>query len=323
MIDLDIVLVALTAGLLAGAAVALVSAAGSRWALNRIARVRPYIRVLIVLGYLAAPALVATIVGLGVAFYPHVSPVDLVTHHCHVTANGCAAHDAAMTPLPVAALVAFITTLIVVRIAHVAGRQLNGAIGFSRILNRAAAKDGEGQYRVATDRPVAFAAGLFRPSVYLSRGLVDRLDSREIDIVVAHEQAHARRCDPALRFLASLFASLHLPATARRLMSDLTLAQEQACDAITARRYPAADIASLLVRMERFKINGEASTATAFTGAVVEHRVKALLDPRFETTAISLTRLGLFCIASAALMLVALEPLHHEIETVFAALGDR
>lgn len=52
---------------------------------------------------------------------------------------------------------------------------------------------------VASDVPLAFCAGLLRPRIYVSCGLVDQLRPTELHAVLLHERHHSRRRDP-LRF---------------------------------------------------------------------------------------------------------------------------
>jgi Zn-dependent protease with chaperone function len=52
---------------------------------------------------------------------------------------------------------------------------------------------------IAGTRPEAFCAGYLRPSVYISRGALELLGTRELDAVLAHERHHTAVRDP-LRF---------------------------------------------------------------------------------------------------------------------------
>ncbi len=49
---------------------------------------------------------------------------------------------------------------------------------------------------IATDASLAFCAGVLRPRIYLSRGLIDQLRPAELDAVLLHELHHCRRHDP-------------------------------------------------------------------------------------------------------------------------------
>lgn len=85
-------------------------------------------------------------------------------------------------------------------------------------------------------RPLAWCEGLWRPEIYLSRGLVEQLDQQGLAVVVAHEEAHAARHDN-LRKAALAWSTRTWPRQLRQqLGADLALATEQACDHEAASR---------------------------------------------------------------------------------------
>src|SRR5260370_31955357 len=53
--------------------------------------------------------------------------------------------------------------------------------------------------------------GLIRPHIVIERDLALRLDTRELNAVHAHEQAHARHRDPLRIWLAQLVSDLQWP----------------------------------------------------------------------------------------------------------------
>ena len=63
------------------------------------------------------------------------------------------------------------------------------------------------------DTPQAFCAGVWRPSVFVSRGLVQRLREPELLAVLWHEGCHARRHDPLRRASYRTAAALLRPVT--------------------------------------------------------------------------------------------------------------
>lgn len=86
--------------------------------------------------------------------------------------------------------------------------------------------------RVAADpRPWALAAGLFKPHVVVSSGLVGLLDREELEAVLYHEVLHIRRGDLWWATLGGVLRDLtwFLPAT-RRLFRLMLTEQEMACD---------------------------------------------------------------------------------------------
>jgi Zn-dependent protease with chaperone function len=72
---------------------------------------------------------------------------------------------------------------------------------------------------LAGDDATAFCAGLLRPRVYLTEGVVRVLDPGALDAVLVHESAHARRRDPLRR--------LCVHATSAPLLGLLTRGQAQ------------------------------------------------------------------------------------------------
>jgi hypothetical protein len=85
-------------------------------------------------------------------------------------------------------------------------------------------------------RPLAWCEGLWRPQVYLSRGLVEQLDRQGLAVVIAHEEAHAARRDN-LRKVVLAWSTRTWPRRLRALLrADLALAIEQACDHAAASR---------------------------------------------------------------------------------------
>ena len=63
------------------------------------------------------------------------------------------------------------------------------------------------------DTPQAFCAGVWRPTVFVSQGLVQRLREPELLAVLWHEGCHARRCDPLRRAAYRTAAALLRPVT--------------------------------------------------------------------------------------------------------------
>jgi Zn-dependent protease with chaperone function len=95
--------------------------------------------------------------------------------------------------------------------------------------------------------PRAFCAGLWRPSVYLSEGALERLGPRERSAVVAHEGHHAARRDPLRILIARAIGDAYsLRALPRR---ELALA-ELAADAAAVRRDGAAPLAAAMLAFD-------------------------------------------------------------------------
>lgn len=99
--------------------------------------------------------------------------------------------------------------------------------------------------------PLALTYGLFRPAILLSTGMLDLLDSREREAVLAHELEHIARRDYLVTWLATVLrdAFFYLPTShiAYRQLQD---EKELACDdlVVSATHRPLA-LASALAKV--------------------------------------------------------------------------
>ena len=90
--------------------------------------------------------------------------------------------------------------------------------------------------RLETDRPVALLAGLRRPIVLISRGLIAGLDAEQLEAVVAHELAHAALGGNRRLLLLWFMRSIQAASPAALIMfRTLTANLEAACDTVAAR----------------------------------------------------------------------------------------
>ena len=91
-------------------------------------------------------------------------------------------------------------------------------------------------------------------------------------------------------------------------MDALVLAQEEACDADTTRSFSPVRIAETLLKVERLRTGlMPGPMAANFTGSPLESRVRALLEPDYETASRSLARLVLITGSTAIALLLSLE----------------
>lgn len=101
--------------------------------------------------------------------------------------------------------------------------------------------------------PLAFCTGLLRPRIYVSTGTLEALDAAELDAVIAHEQHHARKCDPLRIFVADVLSDgLFFAPALRRLADRYAALAELAADraAVRAHREDPAPLASALLAFE-------------------------------------------------------------------------
>jgi beta-lactamase regulating signal transducer with metallopeptidase domain len=123
----------------------------------------------------------------------------------------------------------------------------------------------------------AFTTGLFRPRVYLSAEIAERLGDAELMAVLAHEAAHARRRDP-LRLSLVRFSGCALfwiPAV-RRLTEDIRDEAEFAADESGAERDPLAMASALVTVAESAQGVSAPLAPGVLTGDLLERRVRRL-----------------------------------------------
>lgn len=115
----------------------------------------------------------------------------------------------------------------------------------------------------------AFASGVRRPVVAIDPALVEELDSRELEGLLAHELAHLRRHDPLLCALVGVFRDLtfFLPPVglaARWLRSE----QEESADEVAARLTARpASLASSILKVWDRAVPASPQIACAAVGA--------------------------------------------------------
>lgn len=165
--------------------------------------------------------------------HPGISGL-LVPVHCH--ADVCGTHTPVYAPSVasvslIAACGLLMLTLLVM--LGVGVRRVRRRLGALRALMQPA--EHCGYHVVETPGLLAWCGGLLRPSILLSRGLVERLDDGQLAAVLAHERAHAERLDNLRAFMLNL-ATLGWPAGPRAaIRRELTMDSEQVCDLQAAR----------------------------------------------------------------------------------------
>lgn len=192
----------------------------------------PARRALALLVYATLPPVAALLTALFVMSPEWSAP--LIPSHCH--GDDCAQHQPAFVlGHPVGATLAAGSVLLWLLVAAIGQRTLRRARRKLGMLRSLADSRAGVAYQVVDDpRPLAWCIGLFQPRVFLSRGLEAGLTDSELQLVLAHELAHARRRDN-LRQLLLRWASLPWQRERRRrLLADFASSTEQACDAAAA-----------------------------------------------------------------------------------------
>lgn len=170
----------------------------------------------------------------------------------------------------------------------VARRSVVAPAEFQAVVARLADQLGGQRPRVLLcvyDRPLALVCGLWRPTVLVSTWMVERLDRRELESVLAHELAHVARRDYPLVWLATTLrdAFFYLP-TSWAVYRQLQHEKELACDdlAVRATNRPLA-LASALAKVWQDAVSGPrlegAQLLVGTGGPPIEGRIERLLAP--------------------------------------------
>ena len=180
----------------------------------------------------------------------------------------------------------------------------------------------------AYHRPLAFTCGLFRPTVLLSTWMVEHLDRRELEAVLAHELEHVARRDYLIIWLATVLrdAFFYLPTTwtaYRQLQQE----KELACDdlAVDATHRPLA-LASALAKVWQHTVErprlARFGTVQPLVGVdePINGRIERLLATREPTMSTPRLRLGTISVSISALIgLLILEAVN--VVLILASMG--
>ncbi len=177
---------------------------------------------------LLAPA--ATIVSLVLLSHPTVS-FPFVMDHCHDL--NCTPHALHMTTDTIEGIITVVIAVSLLAIAFAMIlfqilRTQNKLLVLSRL-----SEPTESAYRVVENPAhLAWCVGLFKPQVYLSSGLIDALLPEQLQVVLAHEWAHAVRKDN-LRKWCLHWATIIWPIPLRNnIRQDFIFSSELVCDLI-------------------------------------------------------------------------------------------
>lgn len=198
----------------------------------------------------------------------------------------------------------------------------NAVLLSSRLVARAHPMPHLGARVVMSTQPLCLLVGVLRPTVLISQGLLQELTAEQLDAVLLHERAHARRHDTLLRLVARATTLLLWRPTRRRLLFELELAAEQCCDEAAAcaigDRLAMADTIIKVERLLQHPPPALSALAVSFGGTTVPQRVTSLLEPqRPESRKVPLLAVLFLALA---LLFTSSAPIHHATETLLAVL---
>lgn len=131
----------------------------------------------------------------------------------------------------------------------------------------------------------AYCKGIFKPSVYVSRGLIESLDSRQIHIVLFHEKAHLKRGDLLISRLftfLSAFEGFLKPIS--YYFSLWKKERENACDDEVAKIYSPILVADTILQIVSKSYSAPAHVLNFADKKGVLERIERLTKYNYEDT---------------------------------------
>ena len=160
--------------------------------------------------------------------------------------------------------------------------------------------------------PLVFTLGWWHPRIYVSEGLEKACSNTDMSIILLHENAHQKRRDNLRLLLAKLCSVILYRVGATKMMSDLQLLTEQACDFSAAEKFGYVNVAETLLKVKRLikQTSSMPTGALAFAETDVELRIKALLKAQ-QRLQLYPWQLGLIVCSLLVFMSLLISPLHH------------
>ena len=156
-----------------------------------------------------------------------------ITDHCH--GSSCAPHTLHIATYTAAGIVTVaIAVTLLIGVLTFMSIQLISSRRQLRLLSLLS-EAGATAYRVVEGPDhIAWCAGLLRSQVYLSRGLIDSLTTRQVQIILAHELTHAMRKDNLRKWVIH-WSTLAWPTLVKaQIRQDLSNYHERICDLAAA-----------------------------------------------------------------------------------------
>ncbi|MEO1079196.1 MAG: M48 family metalloprotease [Pseudomonadota bacterium] len=243
------------------------------------AMARPASRVLFYLVYAFLPPLSAALTAL-LVMHPELSGV-LVPEHCH--GSNCDVHQPVFLIMhPAGAALAATSVLVIIALVFAAQRAIRRGRRLLRMLAQLSDETPVLDYAlVPSSDAIAWCAGLLRPRVYLSTALEALFSDRDLQIVLAHEHAHARRRDNLRHLLVSWATMAWRRRQRRDFLEHYAECTEAACDSVAAAHVGSARaVIDLIERLPELSAEFATDRRMAFDASDRSFRVNALSLPK-------------------------------------------
>ena len=208
------------------------------------------------------------------------------------------------------------------RAARSVRQALRGMRIVSTLIRTGSTSPHEGSVVLDAGSAMCITAGLLRPRVLVSRGLLGLLTPAQQQALFAHEHSHAQRRDALSRLLARFLSRAYPSALRHSLLEQLELAAEQACDeAAAASVGDRLLVADTILTMQRVSNRTPAELehcAMAMGQVAIERRVHALLDP--PTGGGGSRAFLTVALCAAVVLMLGADPLHHLVESLLSPI---
>lgn len=175
----------------------------------------------------AAASLALIVLSLPTLAFPFVAD------HCH--GNICAPHILHINTETMQGIV--LITLIITALLGVFALMVHQLLKNQRqlqTLNTLSDTASQSYRLIDSQQHIAWCAGLLKPQIYLSRGLVESLSPQQLQVIIAHEQMHVMRRDN-LRKWVLYWSTIAWPKTQRQVIRQhLSNYSETICDLAAA-----------------------------------------------------------------------------------------
>lgn len=240
-------------------------------------------------------------------------------HHLHL----CWVHGTlwVKSPLAVGSL-GFLLTFAMARSAGILRMHARARSTVRSLMEVGESADGAARvFIVPSADHFAFTAGIFKPTIFVSRLAWDKLAPQEREALIAHEQAHIAHGDIWKRTVLSILGALGAPVLSRKAIEIFELASERLCDSNASRLVGKPSIvagAILALAGPRAAHSVSAAAAHAATCEVTD-RIHFLFE-HGPSGQLAGERLGLALVLASAASIAAgilfAESLHHILETI-------
>ena len=254
---------------------------------NRLIQLPCQIRSKILTIWLLSPAFIGILLTFSGLLPSWMDSHEIATRHCSIHNNGIA-HLCWFDPIVhISDLIwmigVSIMTLVIIFNAYKVINLLIKHWRFQTTLRAISEQEPQRDvFRIASEHFFVFSSGLFAPQAFISSQLLEQLSAQQLDVVLAHEQAHCQRRDVLRRLLLNFTGLLHFPETRQRMLNDLELAYEQICDVAAVQkvgdRFSVAETIIKIARQLNLTKPEQDIGIIAFNGSHIDIRIQQLLE---------------------------------------------